>query len=190
MWELCGPASFTKLAKGDHRNQSLVCSDYTFEHTRCCVFPKVTFQLAKYQTWFRKENESGFGVAVSLRAIATPRSDTVVTLESVLFLGGLASSARAVVDTEAGSWAALEQEICMLEWQFLTTCMPPCFPGICPLEESMSMSISLKRRHLMVYHRLQQHPYLHCRRLWQWALRSSHSRELIGVRVFPLLMTL
>lgn len=72
MWELCGPASFTKLAKGDHGNQSLVGSDYTSEHMRRCVFPKVTFQLAKYQTWFRKENESGFGVAVSLRAVATP----------------------------------------------------------------------------------------------------------------------
>lgn len=73
LWcEISGPASFTKLAKGDHRNQSLVGSDYTSEHMRWCVFPKVTFQLAKYQTWFRKENESRFGVAVSLRAVATP----------------------------------------------------------------------------------------------------------------------
>lgn len=116
--------------------------------------------------------------------------DTVVTLESVVFFGGLASSVPAVVHTEAASWAALVQGICMLGCQFLTTCMPPCFPGIRPLEESKSMSVSQKRRHLMVYHRLQQHPSLCCQGLWQWAPPSSHSLGLLGGSVLPLLVTL
>lgn len=115
--------------------------------------------------------------------------DTVVTLESVLFFGGLASSVPTVVDTEAGSWVALDS----CAWITVSHHMHASSfssGGIRPLEESRSMSISLKRRHLMVYHRQQQHPYLRYRRFWHEALSSGHSHGLVGVSVFLLLLTL